>query len=118
MRKMTDPISKWTLRECINALKRMDADLLEYGYAIYIADRIHDLTRWIPVSERMPTEDEFGNEIFRVWVSGIETNACFVSGKIMVWVDSPFEADYEEYDPKRHKTAFTHWQRITPPETP
>jgi hypothetical protein len=72
--------------------------------------------RWIPVSERMPTEEEHGNEVFRVWVLGGETDACFVSGKIMVWVDSPFEADYEEYDPKRYKTAFTHWKRITPPE--
>jgi len=77
---------------------------------------LHNLTRWIPVSERMPTEKEFGNEVFRVWVLGGETDACFVSGKIMVWVDSPFEADYEEYDPKRYRTAFTHWQRITPPE--
>jgi hypothetical protein len=77
---------------------------------------LKELTRWIPVSERMPTEKEHGNEVFRVWVLGGETDACFVSGKIMVWVDSPFEADYEEYDPKRYKTAFTHWQRITPPE--
>jgi hypothetical protein len=77
---------------------------------------LHELTRWIPVGERMPTEEEHGNEVFRVWVLGGETDACFVSGKIMVWVDSPFEADYEEYDPKRYKTAFTHWQRITPPE--
>jgi hypothetical protein len=87
-----------------------------FDVAEELADRIHDLTRWIPVFERMPTEKEHGNEVFRVWVLGGETDACFVSGKIMVWVDSPFEADYEEYDPKRYRTAFTHWQRITPPE--
>jgi hypothetical protein len=91
---------------------------VQCGRHLILADYIHELTRWIPVSERMPTEKEHGNEVFRVWVLAGETDACFVSGKIMVWVDSPFEADYEEYDPKRYRTAFTHWQRITPPETP
>jgi hypothetical protein len=108
-------ISEYTLKECLEEVEMLHGG---YGYRDpeKLADRIHDLTRWIPVSERMPTEKEFGNEVFRVWVLGGETDACFVSGKIMVWVDSPFEADYEEYDPKRYRTAFTHWQRITPPE--
>jgi len=106
------PIDQMTLPEAINALYNTE----HLQTVTFIADRIHELTRWIPVGERMPTEEEHGNEVFRVWVLGGETDACFVSGKIMVWVDSPFEADYEEYDPKRYKTAFTHWQRITPPE--
>ena len=113
-------IKDMNLAECIEALR--DVDVITRGYQCNyeaieeLADRIHELTRWISVSERMPTEKEHGNEVFRVWVLGGETDACFVSGKIMVWVDSPFEADYEEYDPKRYRTAFTHWQRITPPE--
>jgi hypothetical protein len=92
MRKMTDPISECTLKECINALKRMDADLLEYGYAIYIADRIHDLTRWIPVSERMPSEEEW----VLVWLSN--GHSFVMNG---AYVNDPL---------------VTHWRRITPPE--
>jgi hypothetical protein len=108
-------INQMNLAGCLDALRAFGHSE-EIDTPLDLADRIHDLTRWIPVSERMPTEKEFGNEVFRVWVLGGETDACFVSGKIMVWVDSPFEADYEEYDPKRYRTAFTHWQRITPPE--
>ena len=54
MKDITNPIGEWTLRECINALKRMDADLLEYGYAIAIADRIHELTRWNNINDSLP----------------------------------------------------------------
>jgi hypothetical protein len=107
MRKMTDPISEWTLKECINALKRMDADLLEYGYAIYIADRIHDLTRWIPVSERMPTEedlDEHGN----VLASEVERESPNRRYQFMVKGDTIGSTDYFY--------TITHWRRITPPE--
>jgi hypothetical protein len=104
MRKMTDPISEWTLKECINALKRMDADLLEYGYAIYIADRIHDLTRWIPVSERMPTEED--GYFIKWWIDDDRE-----IGEALAYFPQP-EVGYYHTPPK----GATHWQRITPPE--
>jgi hypothetical protein len=50
------PINEYTLQECLDAMKRIDADLLEYGYHEALSDRIEELTRWIPVAERMPTE--------------------------------------------------------------
>ena len=72
------PINEWTLRECILAIKHgAPTDNFEGGTAkiqlspvmiIDVADRIHDLTRWIPVGERMPTEadaDRHGYVIIR-----------------------------------------------------
>jgi hypothetical protein len=100
MRKMTDPISEWTLKECINALKRMDADLLEYGYAIYIADRIHDLTRWIPVSERMPTEAD-----------GYKSK--YVTQRTVLVVEKWGDISVVTIGLAKH---FTHWKCITPPD--
>jgi hypothetical protein len=55
------PINEYTLQECLDAMKRIDADLLEYGYHEALSDRIHSLTRWIPVSERLPTEEDVMN---------------------------------------------------------
>ena len=52
------PINEYTLQECLDAMKRIDADLLEYGYHEALSDRIHSLTRWIPVEERLPTEED------------------------------------------------------------
>jgi hypothetical protein len=43
------PIDQMTLAECLNELRARPR------YNRLLADRIHDLTRWIPVSERMPT---------------------------------------------------------------
>jgi len=83
---------------------------------IDVADRIHDLTRWIPVSERMPTKEDLGNEVFRVWINGTDERACFDCGKLLVWENDPYNAGWCEYDSGNWKTAFTHWQRITPPE--
>jgi hypothetical protein len=104
MRKMTDPTSQWTLKECINALKRMDADLLEYGYAIAVADRIHDLTRWIPVSERMPTAKDGDKwcEIMCFYSDGGVESIMVAHALLIIKENTP--------------NAITHWQRITPPE--
>jgi hypothetical protein len=109
MRKMTDPISEWTLKECINALKRMDADLLEYGYAIYIADRIHELTRWIPVSERMPTKDDALNGQVLVKEENWTTDHAY-----SIAYYKNIEPDVPERQPS--EWYVTYWQRITPPE--
>jgi hypothetical protein len=96
---------------------------LEYcvnGCVIEISDRLHelnDLTRWIPVSERMPTEEDFGiDKRFRVWIGSIDSTAIFTEGRLYVWDDEAYNSGWTEYDPNNHRVAFTHWQRITPPE--
>ena len=65
-----------------------------------VADHIHDLTRWIPVSERMPTEedaDQYG--LVLKWDS--------ITGSVQVDSWNYFGT---------HNVCFTHWKRITPPE--
>ena len=62
---------------------------------------IHEETRWIPVSERMPTEEDADRHGYVLWWSEDE-------------VALPV-AHYWDFTgvPKYH---FTHWQRITIPE--
>lgn len=80
---------------------------LEYcvnGCVIEISDRLlelHELTRWIPVSERLPTEADADRHGYVLWWSEDE-------------VALPV-AHYWDFTgvPKYH---FTHWKRITPPE--
>jgi hypothetical protein len=53
------PISEYTLQECLEEVKRLEA---EFGCDdAPLASRIHELTRWIPVEERMPTEEDVMN---------------------------------------------------------
>jgi hypothetical protein len=59
--------------------------------------KLHDLTRWIPVSERMPTvEDSYRGRV--------------------LWLQEEYSIIVGSYDLARSKTRATHWQRITPPE--
>jgi hypothetical protein len=111
------PINEMTLAECLEELSNGSGnDYMSFNDTRKIADRIHKLTRWIPVSERMPTQEDFGNEIFRVWINGTDERACFDCGKLLVWENDPYNAGWCEYDKGNWKTDFTHWQRITPPE--
>jgi hypothetical protein len=109
-------ISEYTLKECLE-----EVEMLHGGYGFRdpekLAYRIHDLTRWIPVSERMPDKEE----LVLVWAKGydgqyhaIEDWWCeiseaplgFSSATIVVgegWHENEFE-------------NVTHWKRITPPE--
>jgi hypothetical protein len=75
-------------------------------YVLDTIDRLrvlHELTRWIPVSERMPTiedADERGNVL---WWSLIG------EGGAVIWEwDTPFEY--------HGKIVRTHWKRIDKPE--
>ena len=73
-------------------------------------DKIHDLTRWIPVSERMPTD----NGYYRIWDIS-EAQALFKDGE---WIGErciPSDSPYLK-SKFREKLTPTHWQRITPPE--
>jgi hypothetical protein len=45
------PISEMTLAECIEALKEMETPDIRRGWNRQLANRIEELTRWIPVGE-------------------------------------------------------------------
>jgi len=100
-KEIMKPITQMTLAECLEEfVEQRQIEL--YGFASTwrqeLADRIHDLTRWIPVSERMPEEedgDEHGN------VLGFATDGN-------VWIPH-FKAISSGY-------GFTHWKSIIPPE--
>jgi hypothetical protein len=69
---------------------------------------LHELTRWISVSERMPTEAD-GDE----------------NGYVEFWNTKCQMSNYYKYDflTESHGLeithwSFTHWKRITPPEEP
>jgi hypothetical protein len=58
---------------------------------------LHDLTRWIPVSERMPTEEDS------------------YQGRVL-WLQEEYSIMVGGYTLPRSFTRATRWQRITPPE--
>ena len=96
-------------------LKDIDTGNFEPTYdsmkknAVELADRIRDLTRWIPVSERMPTEED-ANEDGCVLVSATERSK--LHRVVEIW-------SYE-YVSRNGLGGYkpTHWKRITQPETP
>jgi hypothetical protein len=105
-------IKDMNLAECIVALR--DVDVITRGYQCNydaieeLADRIHELTRWVSVSEKLPTKEDanFHDEVI-------------VSLDPMSIVNSPFgmmgieTVEYSDVCPSKH----THWQRTTePPE--
>ena len=61
---------------------------------------IHDLTRWIPVSERMPDATDADKQ-----------------GQVLKW-DALSETPLADFWDNYHTIgiAITHWKRITPPE--
>jgi hypothetical protein len=96
------PIDQMTLPECLEVLQSAEGDAF-VGMRLNIsalADRIHELTRWIPVSERMPTEED-GDRY------GLVLKWDSITGSVQVDSWNHFGT---------HNVCFTHWQRITPPE--
>ena len=106
-------IEQMNLAECIEALHSdMEIEVfdgagewrLSYTRLANVADRIHDLTRWIPVSERMPTKED-GDSMGLVFVWH-DTSSPLLKGHGYVahyhWVPASDE-------------GITHWKRITPP---
>jgi hypothetical protein len=101
-----------TLPELADALQKYEFDMLNEQVASRLR-AIHEQHRWIPVSERMPTEEDLSpNKAFSIWHHGGVGIACIEFGKIHVW----YNEIWNEYDVEDWRTAFTHWQRITPPE--
>jgi hypothetical protein len=99
-------ISEYTLRECLEEVEMLDS-IYEQTRPVKLADRIHDLTRWIPVSERMPTKED-GDENGQVFVSETENESPHRKySHVKTW--------NRLNDPDYFYTI-THWKRITPPE--
>jgi hypothetical protein len=96
-------ISEYTLKECLEEVEMLHGG---YGYRDpeKLADRIHELTRWIPVSERMPTEED--GYFIKWWIDDDRE-----IGEALAYFPQP-EVGYYHTPPK----GATHWQRITPPE--
>jgi hypothetical protein len=88
------PISEMTLLEI--------ADFIEYEEMPISADRlraIHDLTRWIPVDERLPTESDALN------------------GEVE-WLDNTrdhYKANPDLWNVSSPHIFYTHWRRIARP---
>jgi hypothetical protein len=99
-----------SLTECIEALRdQTKGDVWGMGHRdiIEITDRIEELTRWIPVSERMPTKAD-GDMDGRVLVFERQKYTPHKRYTRLVKWDSVDDVDYFY--------TVTHWQRITPPE--
>jgi hypothetical protein len=105
-------IKDMNLAECINRLRELPDGTIEdqfdmrdlpwiFDVAEELADRIHELTRWIPVSERMPEEGDANQE-----------------GYVEFWSTKYGSSYYYKYEsmPKIIEPELTHWKRITPPE--
>jgi hypothetical protein len=89
-------ISEYTLKECLEEI-----EMLHGGYGFRdpekLADRIHELTRWISVEERMPTQED---------------------KDVLAWyaTEYPFAVLVNWYEFPMNNRSVTHWQRITSPE--
>jgi hypothetical protein len=105
-------IKDMNLAECLEAIRNLGDTVRsivlesESRYAQYedylqvsclLADRIHDLTRWIPVSERLPTQED---------------------KDVLAWYATkyPFATLVNWYEFPLNNNSVTHWKRITPPE--
>jgi hypothetical protein len=99
-------IKDMNLAEAIEALRDVDvitrAYQCNYDAIEELADRIHELTRWIPVSERMPTEED-------------GYKGKYVTQRTVLVMEKWGDISVVTIGLAKH---FTHWKRITPPETP
>jgi hypothetical protein len=118
---MKKPIEKMNTVELADEFNPANAESsVRYDYATMyrLTSRLrelHDLARWIPVSERMPTEEDLNELGFvAIYDGGFIDRAIIKKGVVKVW-------DYEDkswadFDASNWELSFTHWKRITPPE--
>jgi hypothetical protein len=99
-------ISEYTLKECLEEIEMLHGG---YGYRDpeKLADRIHDLTRWIPVSERMPTKEDADEQGYVLAIERENESPYKKYPKCRQW---------DRFDDKDYFYTITHWKRITPPE--
>lgn len=101
------PINEYTLQECLEEIrpKTMEVSLPGYKRLADLADRIHELTRWIPVGERLPTEED-ADENGAVFAHAIRR-------KHAPTTDAWYWDAVTEIGIGSHKP--THWRRIDKP---
>jgi hypothetical protein len=96
MRKPIEKMNAGELADEFNPANTESSVRYDYATMYRLTSRLrelHDLTRWIPVSERVPTEeDAYKGQVF-----------VFVDGQAESW-------------PFNDLGNATHWCRITPPE--
>jgi hypothetical protein len=99
------PINEMNLVECIDALcEKHFVD--EHPIPVYkhhdkrIAIRIHDLTRWIPVEERLPTKED-----------GYKSK--YATQRTVLVMQKWGDISVATIELAKH---FTHWRRIDKPE--
>jgi hypothetical protein len=100
-------VEEMNLNECLEALRSKAFLYFDNVTVSAIADRISNLTRWIPVSERMPTEEDVtplgGNMGIEFWSNkfGGMKYFCTIERFGIYFIQS---------------NDITHWKRITSPE--
>lgn len=105
-------INEMSLQECIDTVRiAHQLDLLleepiELGDILrQLSERIHELTRWIPVGERLPNKEDADNHN-SVLIREIEVQSPSRIYHYLGLIDMIFRPDYF-YKP-------THWKRIDP----
>ena len=110
---MKKPIEKMNAGELADEFNPANAkSSVRYDYATMyrLTSRLrelHELTRWIPVSERLPTREDADAEGY-VWVSAIQITMGDRANDSWLWSEVSLDGGIA-YKP-------THWKRITPPE--
>jgi len=97
------PIDQMTLPEVKEEIEKY-AFVIDNSRLYSLLDQLDELTRWIPVSERMPTEED--GYFIKWWIDDDRE-----IGEALAYFPQP-EVGYYHTPPK----GATHWQRITPPE--
>ena len=99
-------INQMNLAGCLDALRAFGHSE-EIDTPLDLADRIHDLTRWIPVSERMPTKEDADEQGYVLAIERENESPYKKYPKCRQW---------DRFDDKDYFYTITHWKRITPPE--
>jgi hypothetical protein len=99
-------IDKMNLAELADALQRFEFDMLNEAVANRLR-AIHEETRWIPVSERMPTRED-ADENGEVLVSETENESPHRKFSYM--------KKWNRLNDPNYFYTIRRWRRITPPE--
>ena len=106
------PIEQMNLAELADDI---DAFVERFPYFGRITNRLrklHDLTRWIPVDERMPTEED-------VMKTDDDTHS-YMNGLVLWYVEDKTGSRYYHFSkwylPPKSYYKLISWKRIIPPE--
>jgi hypothetical protein len=95
------PINEYTLQDCLNSI--LKADMILHRHEL--ANRIRELTRWIPVEERLPTEADADQHGY-VLVRDADNESSGETYHSMVQWDNVGKFE--------HFYTITNWKRIDP----